>query len=110
MATFEGNGHEVDEPGPLGTEEEFAQLVDELVAATAPRLFALVEECGERAEGWVAAWGMQFEDHVEVVAAAGGPRLSVSSAEIARAIFSRLGRMRLVWCPPARLAGSLATA
>lgn len=79
-------------------------MVDELVIDTAPRLFALVEESGELVDGWVAAWGMQFEDHVEVVAAGRGLRLSVASAELARKMFSRLGTMRLVWCPPAALA------
>jgi hypothetical protein len=92
------------ERSPLGTEEEFDRLVEELVADTAPRLFALVQECGERADSWVAAWGMQFEDHVEVVAVHRSLRLSLSSAERAHAVLSRLGTMRLVWCSPSTLA------
>lgn len=105
MTCSEDDGCEIAEPGPLGTEEEFAELVDQLVADTAPRLFALVEECGERADGWVAAWGMQFEDHVEVMAEDHGARLSVVSAERAREILSRVGTMRLVWCPSPALSG-----
>lgn len=99
MAGYEDDGDGMAEPAPMGTEDEFARLVDQLVADTAPHLFALVEECGVRADGWIAAWGMQFEDHVEVVAERPGPRLSVTSVERACEIFSRLGTMRLVWCP-----------
>lgn len=83
---------------PLCNEAEFAEMVDELVHSTAPCLFALVEECGERADGWIVAWGMQFEDHAEVVAADRGLRISVVSAERARDLFGRVGTIRLVWC------------
>ncbi|MPZ67702.1 MAG: hypothetical protein GEU83_20165 [Pseudonocardiaceae bacterium] len=110
MASYEDNGDETAELGPLGTEEEFAELLDQLVADTAPHLFALVEERGERVDGRIAAWGMQFEDHVEVVAEDHGPRLSAASAERARSILSRLGTMRLVWCPPPTLPGERSTA
>lgn len=77
MTAFEDRGDDVDELRPLGDEAEFAELVKALVADTAPCLFALVEECGERADGWIVAWGMQFEDHAEVVAADRGLRISV---------------------------------
>lgn len=96
MTAFEDRGDDVDELRPLGDEAEFAELVK--VADTAPCLFALVEECGERADGWIVAWGMQFEDHAEVVAADRGLRLSVLSAERARDLFGRVGTIRLVWC------------
>ncbi len=98
MTVFEDSADDTGELHPLCDEEEFVALVDELVAETAPRLFALVEECGERADGWVLAWGMQFEDHAEVIAVDRGLRVGVRSAERAREMFSRLGTMRLVWC------------
>ncbi len=82
---------------PLGTEQEFAQLVGELVTNEAPRLFALVEEHGERADGWLLAWGMAFDDHVEVVGIDGGLRGTFPSAERARWVFSRRVKVRLVW-------------
>ena len=41
---------------PLCHEAEFAQEINELVADEAPRLFAVVQEYGERADGRVAAW------------------------------------------------------
>ena len=52
---------------PLCDEVEFAELVDELVAEDAPRLFAVLQEYGERADGRIAAWGMAFPDHADVV-------------------------------------------
>lgn len=82
---------------PLCNEAEFAEMVDELVHSTAPRLFALVEECGERADGWIVAWGMQFDDHAEVIASDRGLRLGVASAQRAREMLARLGTIRLVW-------------
>lgn len=48
-------------------EEEFARLMSEMVAAEAPRLFALVQEYGDRVDGRIAAWGMAFDDGAEVV-------------------------------------------
>jgi len=81
----------------LGTEEEFAQEVAELVADEAPRVFALVEERGERVDGWILAWGMAFDDHAEVVSVHRGLRGSFPSAQRARRAFSRRAKIRLVW-------------
>jgi hypothetical protein len=90
---------------PLGTEEDFAQLVAELVTNEAPRLFALVEEHGERADGWVIAWGMAFDDHAAVVGIACGLRGSFSSAQRARWAFSRRAKVRLVWADAPQVVG-----
>jgi len=81
----------------LGTEEEFAQEVAELVADEAPRVFALVEERCERVDGWILAWGMAFDDHAEVVSVHRGLRGSFPSAQRARRAFSRRAKIRLVW-------------
>lgn len=86
---------------PLCGEEEFAQEVHELVADEAPRVFALVEEYGERVDGWIVAWGMAFEDHVEVVGM-NGLRLHTTSAQRAQRAFGRRRTIRLVWTDPAR--------
>ena len=51
---------------PLCGEEEFAELVAEMVAEGAPRLFAVVQEFGERVDGRIAAWGVALEDRAEV--------------------------------------------
>lgn len=88
-----------DHQWPLCGEEEFARLMSEMVAAEAPRLFALVQEYGDRADGRIAAWGMAFEDGAEVVGTSPGTHLSVRSAEMALRWFRRGGRVqtRLVW-------------
>ena len=100
MITSEG-AEETIEPVLVGieeeTEEEFAQEVAELVADEAPRLFALVQEYGERVDGRVIAWGMAFDDHVEIVSLGHGLRGSFPSAERARRAFSRRAKIRLVW-------------
>jgi hypothetical protein len=87
---------------PLGTEEEFAAMIDEMVAEDLPRVFALVEECGERADGRIFGWGMAFEDHAELVSVGGGVRGSFRSAESARRTFARRRKVRLVWAMPER--------
>jgi hypothetical protein len=87
----------VAEEEPLCNEEEFAEEVRELVAAEAPRVFALVEEYGERVDGWIVGWGIVFEDHVEILGATGRLRASVASVERARWVFSRRRKIRLVW-------------
>ncbi len=79
------------------TEEGFAREVAELVADEAPRLFALVQEYGERVDGWVVAWGMAFDDHAETVSVGGGLRGTFPSAERARRAYSRRAKVRLVW-------------
>lgn len=86
------------ELAPLGTEAEFAALLSELVASERPRLFALCEEDGERADGWILAWGMAFEDRAEVVGVEGVLRARLRSAEVALRLLSQGRRLRLVWC------------
>ncbi|WP_158852158.1 hypothetical protein [Saccharothrix deserti] len=87
---------------PLG-EEEFAALVHELAADEAPRLFAVVEEYGEREGARVAGYGVAFEDRAEVDSVEGGFHLSSQSAERARTLFeissrsTGTRRAHLVW-------------
>jgi hypothetical protein len=38
-----------------------------MVAAHAPRIFAVVQEWGERVDARIAAWGLSFEDHAELL-------------------------------------------
>ncbi|MFD8590076.1 hypothetical protein ACFV1B_11115 [Streptomyces sp. NPDC059637] len=83
------------------TAEEFKALLEDLVEDTAPRLFALVEEEGDRADGWVLGWGMAFEDRATVLRADGRAVHHHRSAESAHRFFSRFGKVHLMWCPPA---------
>ena len=101
--------HQLDEviPNPVGQEslgdaDTFTALVECMVADQAPRLFAVVEEYGERVDGRIAAWGMAFEDHADVVSIGGGVRLSAQSPESALAAFGRGTHITpyVVWINP----------
>lgn len=87
---------------PLCGAAEFAELVAEMVAGAAPRLFAVVQEYGERSDGWIAAWGMAFEDHVEVVSVNDAAVTSLRSLEHAVGGFSDPPNItaRVVWVNP----------
>lgn len=82
------------------SEEEFAAEVRELVDEDAPRVFALVEEHGERDDAWIYAWGMAFDDHVEVLTADRGLRRTFHSVEHAQRKCSLFRNIRLVWANP----------
>lgn len=73
-----------------------------MVADEAPQLFAVIQEYGERVDGRIAAWGMSFDDHAEVVSVARGVRESLRTPQDALHLF-HLGshiRARLVWFNP----------
>ncbi|MGH3929016.1 MAG: hypothetical protein ACRDTF_03455 [Pseudonocardiaceae bacterium] len=87
---------------PLCDEEEFAALAQNLVAAEAPRLFAVLQEYGERVDGQIAAWGMAFEDHAEVLSIDHRRRMSLAAPHDAlhHFVWSSDIRARLVWFNP----------
>lgn len=87
---------------PLCDEAEFAELVDGLVADEAPRLFAVVQEYGERVDGRIAAWGLAFEDHAEAIGVDHGLYLSLQTPERAANAFNHHPQIttRLVWVNP----------
>jgi hypothetical protein len=86
---------------PVGDAETFTALVDCMVADQAPRLFAVVQEYGERVDCGIVAWGMAFDDHADVVGI-GGVQLSTRSPESALARFVRGTHItpHLVWVNP----------
>lgn len=99
------------ELSPIGNEKEFAREIGRMVAEEAPRLFALCEELGDRADAVTVAWGMSFDDFAEVVSAAhDGVRGIFSSAERARKRLSsgEKIKIRLVWVDEAQNQNSLA--
>ena len=49
--------------------------MDGLVADFAPRVFAVVQEYGDRVDGRIAAWGVAFTDHTEVIGVVGTVRI-----------------------------------
>ena len=86
---------------PLCGETEFTELVAEMVVDEAPRLFAVVQEYGERVDGRIAAWGIALEGRAEIVGVDGGATMSLRSPERAARIFSRHPDItaRVVWVP-----------
>ncbi len=87
---------------PLCDEGEFAALIENMVADEAPRLFAVVQEYGQRVDGVIAAWGIAFEDHAEVVSADGRLYLRLQAPQHAVRRF-HVGthiRAHLVWFNP----------
>lgn len=85
---------------PVCDEHEFAAITEQMVADEAPRLFAVVQEYGERVDAVIAAWGVAFPDHAEIVTHQ--LRMSVRAPESALRMFT-VGnhiRARLVWFNP----------
>jgi hypothetical protein len=85
-------------PQPLGSAEEFHQMLVDLVNDHAPRRFAVCEEHGDRVDGEVFAWGMAFSDSALLVDDHQSFTGRFADAAGAVRLFSRGGRrMRLVW-------------
>ena len=88
---------------PLCDEARFASVLEQLVADDAPRVFAVVQEYGTRLDAWIAAWGMAFDDHAEVVSVEGHTRMSLQSPDTALLGFHEADEhihARLVWFNP----------
>lgn len=87
---------------PLCGQAEFDEEVDELVAEEAPRVFAVVQEYGTRADARIAAWGMAFEDIAEVVGVDRSMHLRLRSPERATRFFQRRPHIsaHVVWAKP----------
>ncbi|MFC4858353.1 hypothetical protein [Actinophytocola glycyrrhizae] len=83
---------------PMCGPEEFETLLAELVADTAPRLFAVVEEYGERVDARVVGWGLAYADHVDVIGLDGGVHLGTKPEHVLRR-FGRHDRVsaRVIW-------------
>ncbi|MGQ0840277.1 hypothetical protein [Actinokineospora sp.] len=79
-------------------EKRFAEVIQSMVSDHAPKLFAIIEEFGERDDAQVVAWGMEFPGRAHVVGDDGRMRMSSSSAQTARDLLGITGTMRLVWC------------
>lgn len=94
--------HMLTDLSALGTEPEFAAIVERMVAGDAPALFAVVQEYGERVDARVAAWGMAFPDHAEVIGVGRTGWMSLQAPEGAVRMFETGEhiRVRLVWLGP----------
>jgi hypothetical protein len=86
---------------PMCDEEMFVSILDEMVADEAPRMFAIVQEYGERVDARIAGWGMSFDDRA-VAFDTEGTIMKLQAAENALRGFgfgSHI-RPRLVWVDP----------
>jgi hypothetical protein len=95
-------GEDISPLTPLCGEAEFTEMVAEMVADEAPRLFAVVQEYGEHVDGRIAAWGMAFEEHAEVVSVDNGTSITLRSSERAARGFNHRPNItaRVVWVNP----------
>jgi hypothetical protein len=66
---------------PLCGPEEFARLVTEMVTDDAPRVFAVVQEYGDRIDARIAAWGLAHAGHVDVIGLNGAIHLGAAGPE-----------------------------
>ncbi|RKT52472.1 hypothetical protein [Saccharothrix australiensis] len=90
------------ESEPLWDEAGFTAFLHGLATDDAPRLFAVAVEYGHRHDGHIAAYGMAFHDHAEVISTTGDFRASLQTPEIALTYFEDDGTTpRLVWLPDA---------
>ena len=88
---------------PLGDEAEFSKILDEMVTDVAPRMFAVVQVCGERVDGRIAAWGMVLDSHTEVISVVDSRRAQLRSPDAAASVFGDDGddvTARVVWVNP----------
>jgi hypothetical protein len=87
-------------------EREFAAIMERMVADEALRLFAVVQEYGERVDAAIAAWGLAFPDHAEIMAHQ--LRMNVRAPENALRLFTVGDHLRahLVWFNPATPTGT----
>ncbi len=90
-------------PEPFGTKEEFTRAVADMVANSAPRLFAVVQEYGIRADARIAGWGLAHETHVDVIGTENCVYLGRSRPEDLLRHFHRrhLVTAHIVWPAPA---------
>lgn len=92
------------QPDPTPTEAEVASLpplCDEAeFAQEIAKLFAVVQEYGERVDGRIAAWGLAFEDYADIVGVdPSTTHLRLQTPERAVRYFSRHPRItaRVTW-------------
>jgi hypothetical protein len=82
--------------------DDYEAAVRELVNEFAPRRFAIFQDLGKRFDGRVAAWGITFDERIEIVDAQSSCRMSLASPETA---LRRYGRQpgvtaRVIWIDP----------
>jgi len=87
---------------PICDEQEFTEILESIVADYAPGVFAVAQVYGDRSDGRVVAWGITFDDRVEVISVNGRRRMSLSAPEEALRVYSTHEHTtaHLVWVTP----------
>jgi hypothetical protein len=80
-----------------GMEEAvFVEEINKMVAAGAPKMFAMVAEIGDRVDAMITVWCVKFPDRTEVISdGPHGVRGSFQSLERARKLLSAGGKIKL---------------
>ncbi|MDA3643718.1 hypothetical protein LZ318_12255 [Saccharopolyspora indica] len=84
---------------PMCDEPQFNAITADMVTETAPRLFAVLQEYGERVDVRIVAWGMAFGDHVEIISIDSSLCMKLRSPADAQRAFTWGSHVtgRLVW-------------
>jgi hypothetical protein len=77
----------------LFSPESYEQAVREMVDELAPRRFAIVQDLGDHFDGRVAAWGIAFDDRVEIVDTQSSSSMSLTSPDTALRQYARPPRI-----------------
>jgi hypothetical protein len=87
---------------PLADPDTFAEILRGMVADYAPRMFAVVQEYGDRVDARIAAWGMAFEDHAFAVSEDSSTRHEADSPEDILFVFGLGAHVQphIVWVDP----------
>ena len=82
---------------PRGMKESvFAEEINKMVAAEAPKIFALVAEIGDRVDAMITGWCVDLPDRTEVISVStNGARGNFRSVEHARKLLSAGGKVKL---------------
>ncbi|MBP2336408.1 hypothetical protein JOF41_002586 [Saccharothrix coeruleofusca] len=88
------------------SDQDFTAYLTGLAVDDAPRLFAIAHEYGDREDGWIAAYGMAFAGHAEVVSTEGDFHTKSATPEAALTAFARFAdadvKLHLLWLPGPR--------
>lgn len=78
-----------------GYEDDVRGMVEE----HAPRRFAVFQDLGEQVDGRIAAWGMAFDDHVDIVDANASSWMSLTTPRLALRRYARPPEIttRIIW-------------
>jgi hypothetical protein len=84
------------------SEDEYESAVRELVEAFAPRRLAIFQDLGDRVDGRVAAWGIAFDERIEIVDAQSSGWMSLTSPNAALRHYGRQPDVtaRVIWIDP----------